>query len=452
VPDSVLEEIAVVTFVNGLKDSEIQNALRLATPKVLGEALAIALEHETASQTSRSHRVRTIEESDEHNDERLEEMIRRVFRNEMPKRCEPRCWNCGDVGHIRRNCKKIVQPSPDSDDTFGGDEPEEDFSGRDDQFLVSDRTENKFYGTVHGGGSATSTGGVVGATVGPSLGYIGRRLQAATYLCPAIFPWVDTGPATEESGMFVMKMVGNLYILIIIFDLIVVCGMDNMNTATSIFLWLFFLAIVAICLMISRKPQNRNTLMFMTPGLPFIPVVAITVNIYLIMKLSILTLVRFTTWMTLGFIMYFYYGIKNSTLEEGPDTDQNIELTVTDHEKPKYNSNTPYGGDHNIFSQSQPTYDWDPNKSWDHGPAWAQPAQPQNPATSQPQLYQVEQRYNVNTNNTKSVINKSNPPVTRPSTKPSTQPAGSQSSSQPSASNSSNLFVSDPLAYANWDD
>lgn len=32
-------------------------------------------------------------------------------------------------------------------------------------------------GTLHGVGSATSTGGVVGSTVGPSLGYIGRRLQ-----------------------------------------------------------------------------------------------------------------------------------------------------------------------------------------------------------------------------------------------------------------------------------
>lgn len=38
-----------------------------------------------------------------------------------------------------------------------------------------------------------------------------------------------------------------------------------------------------------------------------------------------------------GLIMYFYYGIKNSTLEEGSDGDQNnIELTVTDLEKPKY--------------------------------------------------------------------------------------------------------------------
>lgn len=38
--------------------------------------------------------------------------------------------------------------SPDSDDTLGGDEPEEEFSMRDDQFLVSDRTENKFYGNI----------------------------------------------------------------------------------------------------------------------------------------------------------------------------------------------------------------------------------------------------------------------------------------------------------------
>lgn len=40
--------------------------------------------------------------------------------------------------------------------------------------------------------------------------------------------------------------------------------------------------------------------MFMTPGLPFVPAIAVTVNIYLIFKLSILTLVRFTIWMILG--------------------------------------------------------------------------------------------------------------------------------------------------------
>jgi len=38
----------------------------------------------------------------------------------------------------------------------------------------------------------------------------------------------------------------------------------------------------------------------MTPGLPFVPAIAVMVNFYLILKLSILTLVRFTVWMTLG--------------------------------------------------------------------------------------------------------------------------------------------------------
>lgn len=110
--------------------------------------------------------------------------------------------------------------------------------------------------------------------------------------------------------------------------------------------------------------------MFMTPGLPFVPAIAITVNIYLIFKLHILTLVRFTIWMILGklihsfviifnnklcfvgFIMYFCYGIKNSTLEEGSDGDQNnIELTVTDVEKPKYTPSSQYdpNADQNIY-------------------------------------------------------------------------------------------------------
>ncbi|KAL3280941.1 hypothetical protein HHI36_004168 [Cryptolaemus montrouzieri] len=312
--------------------------------------------------------------------------------------------------------RRITRSSPDSDDTFGGDEPEEEFSMRDDQFLVSDRTENKFYGTLHGAGSATSTGGVIGSTVGPNLGNLGRRLQAATYLCPAIFPWVDTGPATEESGMFVMKMVGYLYLLIIVFDLIIICAMHNMTGTTTFFFFLFFFAIIGVLLVISRKPQNRNTLMFMTPGLPFVPAVAITVNIYLIFKLSILTLVRFTIWMALGMAMYFYYGIHHSTLEEGA-TDQNIELTVTDQDKSKRNENT------NIFTQDQPTYDWNPKMTWDHQPSWAQPQQ------QQPTRFQMEQRYDVHTNDTRSVLNR---------------PAPQQTSKN-------DLFVDDSL-FPSWDD
>ncbi|KAK6622168.1 hypothetical protein RUM44_001975 [Polyplax serrata] len=238
----------------------------------------------------------------------------------------PYSQTSSDLNRQRIMVRRVTRSSPDSDDTYPGEE--EEFGTKDDQFLVSDRSENKFYGSLPGATSCNT------GTIGPTLGNLGRRFQTLTYLCPAIFPWVDTGPATTESGMFVIKMVAVLYLLIFIFDLIIVAGLEDMGWATSFFLFLFFVGIVAVLLIISRKPQNKKTLMFMTPGLPFVPAIAVTVNIYLIFKLSILTLVRFTIWMTIGLIVYFKYGIKNSTLEtevddsNDPENNQNIELTI----------------------------------------------------------------------------------------------------------------------------
>lgn len=60
--------------------------------------------------------------------------------------------------------------------------------------------------------------------------------------------------------------------------------------------------------------------MFMTPGLPFVPAIAVTVNIYLIFKLSILTLVRFTVWMILGTSSYIH--IKYKALHNKLSTEQ----------------------------------------------------------------------------------------------------------------------------------
>uniref|UniRef100_A0A6P7GBE9 Dedicator of cytokinesis protein 3 n=1 Tax=Diabrotica virgifera virgifera TaxID=50390 RepID=A0A6P7GBE9_DIAVI len=101
VPDSVLEEIAVDTFVNGLKESELEKALRLARPKVLDEALAIALEHEAASQASRNTRVLTVEKGDKRKDERLEEMARgTIKRKEQKKTLTHHLYFCmRDFGH-----------------------------------------------------------------------------------------------------------------------------------------------------------------------------------------------------------------------------------------------------------------------------------------------------------------------------------------------------------------
>lgn len=137
----------------------------------------------------------------------------------------------------------------------------------------------------------------------------------------------------------------------------------------------------------------RYALAFLTPALPFIPAIAITVNIYLIFKLSILTLVRFTVWMTLGLVMYFYYGITHSSLE---NAQEEIELTVdqsylTPNVQQKSNSNhhsqTPtavwdrHGYENKMAEDSWSTSAAGANNyatnSWDIGDtarAWDQPA------------------------------------------------------------------------------
>lgn len=91
--------------------------------------------------------------------------------------------------------RKVTRGSPDSEDSFGDESPEGYLGRRDDQFLVSDRSENKFYGSVHGAptGNAAPFDGM-------GLGIVGRKLEEYAYLCPGLFPWVNPGPATHESG------------------------------------------------------------------------------------------------------------------------------------------------------------------------------------------------------------------------------------------------------------
>lgn len=99
--------------------------------------------------------------------------------------------------------KRVTRGSPDSDDSFIDDSPE-GYLGRDDQFLVSDRSENKFYGSVHGAPTGPTGSATAFDTIGLSL--IGRKFQEYAYLCPGLFPWVNPGPATNESGTFVSEI------------------------------------------------------------------------------------------------------------------------------------------------------------------------------------------------------------------------------------------------------
>ncbi|KAI8034785.1 hypothetical protein M5D96_012449 [Drosophila gunungcola] len=213
--------------------------------------------------------------------------------------------------------KRVTRGMSDSDDSFIDDSPEGFLGGRDDQFLVSDRSENN----VHG--APTGPTGQATAFDAMGLNFVTRKIHDYAYLCPGFFPWINPGQATAESGMYVTKLVGIMFGLIFFLDLFAAIGWSGGFAAFIYFI--LFIGILVILLIISRQPQNRYALAFLTPGLPFIPAIAITVNIYLIFKLSILTLVRFTVWMSLGFVMYFYYGITHSSLEQASD---DLELHV----------------------------------------------------------------------------------------------------------------------------
>lgn len=79
--------------------------------------------------------------------------------------------------------RRANSSSPESDDTYGGDE-EEIGLGKDDQYLVSDRTENKFYGSVHAAAAGSTCGSAHQYAahtpiIGPPLNYLQRKLQVS---------------------------------------------------------------------------------------------------------------------------------------------------------------------------------------------------------------------------------------------------------------------------------
>jgi len=78
----------------------------------------------------------------------------------------------------------------------------------------------------------------------------------------------------------------------------------------------FMLVKMLICLLVlSRQPQDPSPLAFSVPFVPWLPGMSVFINIFLTMKLSWETWVRFSVWMFIGFLVYGCYGWKNSSEE-----------------------------------------------------------------------------------------------------------------------------------------
>ncbi|KAJ8949811.1 hypothetical protein NQ318_000509 [Aromia moschata] len=111
-PKEFLEQIGIQTFIDGLLDSEMQQALRLGRHTTISDALIAALEFKAAKEASRSykHLVRQVKFDE---CQSLEDTIKKMIRetlNEMGQSNSPlketrRCYNCGRIGHLQRFCR-----------------------------------------------------------------------------------------------------------------------------------------------------------------------------------------------------------------------------------------------------------------------------------------------------------------------------------------------------------
>ena len=138
---------------------------------------------------------------------------------------------------------------------------------------------------------------------------------------------------TDDSYM-VVKISLFVFILNIIgLQSCLVWGMDRLIAKDPLIIVLFVLFLMWMLLAVdvmARQPQSQDKLMFKAPFLPFLPLAAIFINVFLLLELQTLTWIRFGVWMFIGLVIYLSYGVKHSTQnEEVSNGPSYMELTDT---------------------------------------------------------------------------------------------------------------------------
>ncbi|KAK4881032.1 hypothetical protein RN001_004351 [Aquatica leii] len=107
-PDTFLDQLAIQIFVDGLRDNETQQTLRLPRLKTLDDALVHALEFEAEKHASQrdGQRLCCAAEVPAQTLESIEEIARRILREKGAT-----TLNCGEIGHVRRHRTKPKKKS-----------------------------------------------------------------------------------------------------------------------------------------------------------------------------------------------------------------------------------------------------------------------------------------------------------------------------------------------------
>ncbi|XP_030252746.1 cationic amino acid transporter 2 isoform X1 [Sparus aurata] len=120
---------------------------------------------------------------------------------------------------------------------------------------------------------------------------------------------------SEHSSSVVNMSIGVLVLVVCVLSYLTTYHIGNilrMEVWVLASLSLGLLIFSGCVYMVCRQPQTTKKVSFMVPLLPFLPILSVFVNIYLMVQLSGDTWIRFSVWMAVGFLIYFGYGMWHS--------------------------------------------------------------------------------------------------------------------------------------------
>ncbi|XP_061586780.1 cationic amino acid transporter 4 [Cololabis saira] len=128
-------------------------------------------------------------------------------------------------------------------------------------------------------------------------------------------PYLDRLIGDCEPGEVVAFSVMTLIVSSVSFCAVLEFGNKNLQLplwSFTMLLVIFSLAFILSLTLIWLHEPQKDTKTFQVPLVPLTPGASILINVFLMMKLSLATWIRFAVWIAVGLLVYFGYGIWHS--------------------------------------------------------------------------------------------------------------------------------------------
>jgi len=188
-------------------------------------------------------------------------------------------------------------------------------------FSVFKKTNHKgvpVLGTIITGAISALIAFVLDVSILFSMISIGTLL-AFTVVCAGviILRYQDISPAhpTRKSNR-VPIMVIMYFLACVLFSSINKIEFPLTNLWKYVMWAIFFLPIPFTFIPLCFLKEDNIELSFRTPLVPFVPCLGIFMNVWFILSLGIDSIIRLIIWTAIGMMIYLFYGIHNSTLNE----------------------------------------------------------------------------------------------------------------------------------------